>query len=150
MSQCPSCGGNGWHYGSCPDRPVVTSFARYLRAQKIRADWIGELARAAERDRRFPWAREPLDMDDRVLEWLRAGADPDARHALHAALAEWNEGPYSLAADAARRRLERKDRIRREMSPELERDDAKLKRSAAGRLGWERRRVSKAGSAGTK
>ena len=123
----------------------MTSFARYLRAQKIRDDWIGELARAAERDRRFPWAREPLDMDDRVLEWLRAGADPNARHALQAALDEWNGAPYSLAADATRRRQERKERIRREMAPVMARDDAKLKRSAAARLGWQRRRAKATG-----
>jgi hypothetical protein len=82
------------------------TFGRYLSAQKIRDDWIGELARAAAADRRFPWAGEPIDQHDHVSRHM--GGDAEALHAFQAALDEWNEGPYSLfAARQARDQVKR-------------------------------------------
>lgn len=113
---------------------MLMSFARWLRAQTAREDWIGELARAAERDWRFPWNREPLDMDERVKEWLRAGApNGDAAQAFQAALDEWHGGPYNLAADAIRRREEEMERMRQKMEPVMRHDEALRRRREAAR-----------------
>jgi len=79
------------------------SFGRWLSSQKVRDDWIGDLARAAARDRRFPWSAEPLDIFDHVRRHM-GGEDATVLHAVQAALDEWNEGPFSLwEAQKARR-----------------------------------------------
>ena len=86
------------------------SFGRWLSSQKVRDDWIGELARSAAKDSRFPWAGEPLDMQDRIRAAM--GGDADVLHAFQAALDEWNGARYSLFDDQQRRRTEERERLR--------------------------------------
>jgi hypothetical protein len=82
------------------------TFARFLSAQKVRTDWIGDLARAAAKDPRFPWSGQPIDMQDRIRSAM--GGDAEALHAFQAALDEWNGGPYSLYAEQVARDREKR------------------------------------------
>lgn len=85
------------------------TFARFLSAQKDRTDWIGDLARAAAKDPRFPWSGQPIDMQDRIRSAM--GGDAEALHAFQAALDEWNEGPYSLGDESRARAREKREAI---------------------------------------
>jgi hypothetical protein len=64
----------------------MMTFGDWLLAQQNRADWIGDLARHAARDRGFPRSGAPGDIRRRVLgqAW-----DEDTLGALDDALTEW-------------------------------------------------------------
>lgn len=102
------------------------SFGRWLSAQKVRDDWIGELARAASKDPRFPWASEPLRMQDRIRAAL--GGDAEALHAFQAALDEWNGGPYSLFNDEQARKAEKREASAAAMRREVEAEERAKRR----------------------
>jgi hypothetical protein len=76
------------------------TFGRHLSAQKTRDDWIGDLARAAEKDSRFPWSARPGEIYDHVSRHM--GGDGTVLQALIAAIEEWHGGPYNLREDGAR------------------------------------------------
>lgn len=115
------------------------TFGRYLSAQKVRDDWIGDLARAAVKDPRFPWSGEPLDMQARIRAAM--GSDcAESLHALQAALDEWNEGHYSLAADDQARREARKQAARRDYEAQVAAQEKRDRRNERRRELYRERR----------
>ncbi|WCT75062.1 hypothetical protein PQ455_07555 [Sphingomonas naphthae] len=71
---------------SCrPTKP----FGLWLLDQRRRPGWIGDLARAAERDPLFPRLGMPFDVMARVREGM---ADGDPQAAVDAAANEWFGG----------------------------------------------------------
>jgi hypothetical protein len=117
------------------------TFGRFLSAQTDRDDWIGELARSAAKDRRFPWAAEPIDQHDHIGRHL--GGNADVLHAFQAALDEWHGEPYSLHRDMLDREREVRERalaayqakVDAEEEVERARRNARRRELNAGRKG---------------
>lgn len=61
-------------------------FASWLLAQRLREGWIGDLSRAAARDRSFPRRGDPFEVLDRVRAVM---IDGDYAQAVDAAATEW-------------------------------------------------------------
>ena len=74
------------------------TFPRWLSQQKDRTDWIGKLARAAAKDRAFPWTGTPGEIYLHVSRHM-GGDDGTVLQAVLAAIEEWNGGPYNMRED---------------------------------------------------
>lgn len=70
------------------------AFGTWLSSQKTRPGWIGDLARAAGKDPRFPWSASPGEIYDHVSRHM--GDNTTVLQALIAAIEEWNGGSYDL------------------------------------------------------
>ncbi|MFY9350096.1 MAG: hypothetical protein WBL20_14325 [Sphingobium sp.] len=69
-----------------PEAPARPNFGRWLLAQQKRDDQIGELAKAAHRDPKYPIDGAVQDVSARLN---KLEADPDMHIALEDAELEW-------------------------------------------------------------
>lgn len=72
--------------GDAAEGPAREPFGAWLLAQKDRKGWIGDLAKAAKNDPRFPKRGDPDEVRKRLKE---LGADGDSFEAVDDAEMDW-------------------------------------------------------------